>query len=497
MTDVRSGTALVTVGGELPIDPIDGAVHIFVDPVNGSDEHLGLSPSNAFLTIQTAVARMNDWLALEIAADFVMELANGTYNEDVQFFLQSIPRGRVLVRGDSTTMTELATGTLTAATAQLVTDAGAAFGVLNQYTGKIIEVFDPASPATTLQQKTIRVHTNTAVSPVGPFSAIPVAGWTYRILEPAAVIQGQGSGAFAQNPALRVVCPWDTPYDGGDQFPGSAPMLGFAFIKIIPAVTFGLTQVGGYVQYTGILIEGPGDGFLILSGTAAAYGGFPGIVDPLYQTSLTYSPNVDACIGTRVQGFTGDRIDLQGQFFGSLVVFESDFFMQGAVVTLFGGAIHGGAFDSNEQSELQIFGGGVNAADPLLPFLVRAAPSTGILIREGSHAEVVDTEFDACNAGAFLVSSGAFLRVLPTITAGLGDVPGVGIWCQDGGKAAVGSGVTFTAGTDLRVGNGVDADGNSTFAALTLSAPLIDHPNDNGRGAMGVQPGSLASIWEI
>jgi hypothetical protein len=166
--------------------------------------------------------------------------------------------------------------------------------------------------------------------------------------------------------------------------------------------------------------------------------------------------------------------------------------------TFFGGAIHGGLFDIAEQSEVQIFGGSVNAADPLLPFLLQDAPGDAVFLREGSRAEFTATLFQTCAASAFAVNSMAFLRLVPTISAGVGDVPAVGVWCQSGAKAAIGAGVSFTAGTaDLRVGNGVDADGDSTFAALTPTAPLIDHPNDNGRGGMGVQPGSLASIWEV
>lgn len=497
---VRSATALVTVNGDIPLG-LDGAAHLFVDPVNGSDLNTGLTSTTAFATINRAVERMNEYLATNNDADLIIELANGTYAEDVKVILDFIPEGRVFFRGDSTAMTVLASGTLTAATAQLLTDAGAAFGATNDFAGLLVEVFDPLSPATTLQQKTIRNHTGTTIIPVGPFSPLPLAGWSYRILTPAANIVGQGTGVIGQNPALEVVCPWTSAFDGTFQWPGSGPMLGFMFIRITSAASsHAITQDGGQVWWTGIVVDGGGGGMLVLQGVAGMYGSFTGVDDPVYGSTPTYSPNIDACVGARNTGafFYGLRVDLQGQVFGTFVSFGQDIFLLGGKVAFIGGAIHGALFDAADKSEVQIFGGGNEAFDPLLPFLVRAAPGVGIRIREGSRAEIVDTRFLSCIAGAFAVNSAAFLRLLPTITAGAGDVPGVGVWCQDAGKAAVGSGVTFTTtGANLRVGDGVDADGDSTFAALTLTAPLIDHPNDNGRGAAGVQPGSLASIWEV
>ncbi|MGH9463083.1 MAG: hypothetical protein ACRD1X_17880 [Vicinamibacteria bacterium] len=493
-TDVQSGTAQVTIGGSIPIDPADGAAHLFVDPVNGDDENVGLTAATAFQTINRAVERMNAWLALELDLDLVIELANGTYAEDVQFIMAQIPVRRVFLRGDSTAMTVLASGTLTAATAYLVTDAGAAFGATNQFAGQIIEVFDPASPATTLQQKTLRSHTGTAIAPVAPFSPIPVAGWSYRILEPAAVIVGQGSGAFASNPAMRIVLPWDTTYDGNVQYPGTGPMLGLMFIKVTSAPsTFGIDQIGGAIFYTGVFFDGDG-ALLVTAGTAVFQGGFIGIVDPIYGTSLTYSPNESAGIGSRVASiFFGIRIDHGSSGLGFIVSVGTDIFTLGARLIWEGGAIHGGGLEAIEQSEISIF-----ALDPLLPVLFMASPTNAVIIREGSRAECSEIVFDDCLSNAFSIDSTAWIRVSANITAGAGDVAGVGIWCQNGAKAQVGSAVTFTTtGPNLRVGNGVDADGDSTFAALTLTAPLIDHPNDNGRGAMGVQPGSLASIWEV
>jgi len=497
---VRSGTALVTVNGDIPIDP-SGLANLYVDAMNGNDDNTGLTAGTAFATFGAAVVRMNAWLANEIDADLVINVAPGTYNEDVEFILQSIPLGRVVVKADPALMTEIFSGTLTAATAQLVTDAAAAFGAANEQVGLLIEVFDPATPATTRQYKTIRSHTNTAISPVGPFSPAPIAGWNYRVLSPSVNIVGQGSGGFFQNAALLVVCPWETSYDGNEEFAGGGPMLGFMFIRVTGSgFGFAIRTKGGFVKWTGVVVDGAGPGFGQFSGTAAIYGGFPGIDDPIYETTATYSPNVDSCLGIRVVGvnLTGIRVGLGATMFGSPALLNSDLVLFTGRGTFFGGAVHGGLFDIAEQSEVQIFGGSVNAADTLLPFLLRSAPGNAVVIREGSRAEFTATAFQVCAAAAFAVESIAFLRVLPTIAAGVGDVIGVGVWCQNGAKAEVGSGVTFTTtASNLRVGNGVDADGNSTFAALTVSAPLIDHPNDNGRGAMGVQPGSLASIWEV
>lgn len=490
MTDFHSGTAQVTRAGGIPIDPTDGAAHLFVDPVSGDDENIGLSAAQAFQTIGRAVQRMNEWLQLAVSVDLVIELANGTYNEDVAFIMAQIPQRRVFMRGDSTTMTVLASGALTAATAQLVTDAGAAFGVANQYAGRIIEVFDPLAPATTLQQKTIRSHTATAVSPVGPFSPVPLAGWTYRILDPAVVIVGQASGGAAQNSALSIVLPWVSASDGNEQFPGGGPMLGLMFIKVTSAAftDFGIRQIGGSVWYTGVVCGGAGNGLRVLAGTASFQGGFPGVDDPIYGTTLVYSPNIDACIGTRTTGGTALRADIGATLFGSPVAFGDDIFLQGGAATFFGGAVHGAMFDQTEQSEVQVFGGGVNAVDPLLPFLFRAAPAVASRTREGTHAEMTAVVFQVCLGDAFTVQSSAFLRLLATIAAGGGDVAGIGVNAQDGGKALVGSvgtPVTFTTGgTNLVAGAAT-----LTFAGLAPATPVTDYTPS--------VPGSLAVIWQI
>jgi rhodanese-related sulfurtransferase len=177
----------------------------------------------------------------------------------------------------------------------------------------------------------------------------------------------------------------------------------------------------------------------------------------------------------------------------------SPFFFNSNAI-LFGGAVIGAFLQFSEQSDLSLVGGGVETADPLLPYLARACPATpAFQIREGSRAEIRDVLFEvlALGVGAFHVNSDAYLDLRANIVAGVGDVPGIGVHCENAGKAMIAAAVTFTTGsTNTRVGNGASGNGDGTFAALLPTAPLYDDSLANGRGGGGVQPGSRAAIWE-
>jgi hypothetical protein len=504
-TNVRSGTAQVTIGGSIPIDQSDGAAHLFVDPVTGSDESVGLTPDSAFQTINKAVERMNEWLLLELDVDLVIELANGTYAEDVQFLLESIPQRRVIVRGDPDLMTVIAEAAVTAGTAQLVTAAALAL-VANDHVGRIVEVFDPASPATTRQFKTIRSNTATTISPVGPFSPVPVAGWTVRVKTPAVNIVGQGTGSFNQNAALDVICPWDTAFNGNVEFEGGGPMIGFMFIRATAfAASSAIRQTGGSVKWTGVVVDGAGEGFHQFSGAALVYGAFPGIVDLIYGTTATYSPNIDACLGVRSTVF-GLRCDQGSWIIGSLAMFLVPIELFGARAQLFGGSLVNQApvgtsrLIANEMSDLSIVGGGINAADPLLPMLMRNLLGGAVAfdIRERSRAEIQDVVFDGCAGDGFQANSGAIIDLRATIGPAAVELTGIGVHGINGGCIFIAAAVTFgTGGTNIRVGNGATANGDSTFAALTPTAPIYDRSDDNGRGVADVRPGSMSAVWEV
>lgn len=504
-TDVRSGTAQVTVGGSIPISGADGAAHLFVDPVNGDDDNVGLSADTAFQTINRAVERINEWLLLEIDVDLVVELANGTYAEDVEFILESIPQKRVIVRADPDQMTVIAEATLTGATAQLVTAAALAL-VANDHVGRIVEVFDPANPATTRQYKTIRNNTATAIAPVGPFDPLPAIGWTVRVKEPAVRIVGQGTGAFNQNAALDVVLPWDTAFNGNVEFDGGGPMIGFMFVRVSAfAGTSAVRQTGGSVKWTGVVVDGAGEGFHQFSGAALVYGAFPGIADPIYGSTATYSPNIDACLGVR-STLLGLRADQGAWLIGSLATFLVGIDLFGARVQLFGGSMVNQApvgtarLTANEMSDLSIVGGGINAADPLLPMLMRNLLGGAVAfdIRERSRAEIQDVVFDACVGDGFQANSGSIIDLRATIGPAGVELTGIGVHAINGGCVFIAAAVTFgTGGTNIRVGNGATANGDSTFAALTPTAPIYDRSDDNGRGVADVRPGSMSAVWEV
>lgn len=495
---VLSSTAMVSSGsGGIPLG-VNGAAEIFVDPLGSDTQNTGLSADSAYQTIGRAVDRMNEWLELGIDADFVINLANGTYNENVRFYLSQIPQQRVIVRGDDDAMTVVATGALTAATAQLVTDAGAAFGAANEQAGLLIEVFDPAAEATTRQIKTIRSHTATAIAPVGPFNPVPVAGWTYNVLTPAVIISGVPTSVAISAPALQVICPWDQDYDGDDY----GASVWFAFLRVTSAAgLFAIRQKGGQVRYMGVVIDGAGLGFRQIAGASPIYGIFTTIVDAVFGTSATFSSFVDCCIGVRSTG-GGIRVD-NGSMLGSPVCRNVALDLFNAHGIFFGGAVHGANLSADESAELSMSGGGVEADDPLLPYLVRAAPvgSQAIRIREGSRAEIKDVLFQVCLGGAFHVNSDAFLDLRSGIAAGVGDVAGIGVQAENGGEALIGAGIAdppfTTGGTNIRVGNGATANGDSTFAALIATAPIYDSSVDNGRGVPDVRPGSMAAVWRV
>lgn len=123
---VQGGENLIK-DGIIPNSGSDGAYHLYVSVLSGSDSNNGLTSATSFRTIQMAIDRANRWLRRQEDKDLVIEVASGTYVEDVKLVLAETPKRRVIVRGDISTQTVLASGTATAATDTSITDTAATF----------------------------------------------------------------------------------------------------------------------------------------------------------------------------------------------------------------------------------------------------------------------------------------------------------------------------------------------------------------------------------
>lgn len=401
MTTYASGTALVRRIGDIPISPMDGAAHLFVNPVSGNDRNAGLSPDDAFQTINAALKRANELLELQFDFDVVVELANGTYAEDVRVIPVGLRR-RLIIRGDVTAMTVMASGTAgVGTTAATVVDAAAAFGDID---GLVLTAFDPASPATTQQWITIRSHTATSIQPGIAFFPVPVPGvWTYQVLRPAVKIIGGLPLPSSANIQFAVIQPAISfGQSGGNVQTFKLPSVIVAWIETgNPAFPLqqGFFAEGGLIDWVGCVYEGAGLG-VTGEGCGAFFGALFSIeADPVFGLPAgDLQTLAGASLGIRTTfPFTGSRFS-NSALFGFAVFFRGGLGLSDNCDTFFiGGSIQGPSGLGLFASQISLL---IDGFDPALTFLI-----TGVTAGAAIHLD--DESAGEIGGGVeFLTNSG-------------------------------------------------------------------------------------------
>jgi hypothetical protein len=481
---VRSGTAQVTVDGDIPLG-VDGAAHLFVNPTTGNDDRLGFTAATALRTINEAIQRANGWLELQRDVDLVIELANGSYAETVKAFLSTIPLRRVFFRGDRLLMTVIASGVAEALSgANAIVDATPGF-VADAHAGLILHVFDPLNRAATEQYRTIRSNTATTLEPIGAFAGPPVVGWTWEVLRPAVLITT--NPAIQDAPGWNLVCPWvGLGTDGTFAQDGPSVHLNWIqFQKIAlggagyPALQCkggNVVFVGCVVQVTAPNVSGDGADFLRCAGV----GGFSSFTaDPVYGTSVFSDMFTNCSIGARGAGNLGSGLRWDfASWVGGFVTADGSlgpFATRQSNVNALGGSVIGPTtFEIEEGAYLFIFIGSFGTG---LPFLFRGSVASGALnARRVSFCEIESggVAFRALLGDAIAATRDAFVRILgpPSAQTVAGDIPGNCV--EVATSASVEAATTVTAVNFNSTGADAAADDGTTGAWAGAAALIVE-----------------------
>lgn len=463
----------------------DGAIHLYVSVVDGDDDDDGQTPATAFATIQRAVEELvaSGGLMLDIDTDLVVEIANGVYSEYVDIRLPRAPKRRLIIRGDRDSMTVLFSDVLTGASAVLLTDAGAAFGINPTQARRMVRVWDPADEAGTQQWKEIRSNTVTTLTPVEPFGIAPMIGWNYEVLTPAVRIVGNPAEFAERNFAtiFSAALPWGSAGSGSSfAVEGLGPILMLGWLGI---ESFGfdgancLSVLGGDVFFLGVVCEGDSFEVVTAGSCGMSLGGFFSWTngDPVFDLPpFDFVTLIGVSLGIRMTTASSVGLALRNstQALGLIVIMESGgivgfpiFLYSASLASLSGGATHAGRNIVGENCECDFNGN-------TIPFLVRNSPASGIEVRGQSQVEVLAVEFDGIAGSAIAaLRSVSFVGLIGPLTAGTVGVAGFCFDAQNGCQVQVAAG----AGPELSGGAGdfrVEAV-VSTWGVLIVGAPEV------------------------
>lgn len=467
------------------IDLVNGGRNVYVNGLTGLDTNDGLTALTAFQTIQHAVDSLS--AALEASFDVVNEdlIVNimniQAFPEDVAILGFQKLRKRLIIKGADSTLVVLHSGAATAASAVLLTDAGAAFGIV-PLTGYILEW----TVAGTTQRTEIATSTNTTLRPVVPFSIPPIIGSTYRVLQPGVSIEGDPATIL---PVLTInqSVGGHTATNASESFFGDGPCVILAYLTVNnnkPSAPLAIRQDGGNVYYAGVVLEGTGEGLYALGGDIICFGLFG--EDPVFGLAPgDFTTLAGLSLGIRTAGLiTSMRID-NGNMIGQPALFGvGGYYLDGSAVFIFGGSAVVGAVHTDGQARLQF------SVDPTLPFLIAltnpAASAYAIYNELGTIVRLTSpVEFDQLGVavGAIFCDKDCYLQVSSSPVCVAGDVPGNGITCMNGSRVQVGAGVAFAVtGTELICGTAT-----GIFAGLAAATPVQD--------IAPATPGSFASIF--
>lgn len=489
-----NGPEEATLASALAVTGADGAAHIFVDPAEGNDANDGRSADNPatvsggavqstgpLRTIQRAIDRLNAWLTLGLEQDFVVDLAAGSYGENVKAFLATIPKGRVFFRGPSAgTVVQAARLAVAGTGANIVVVGGAAMAV-NAHAGLVMHVVNPATGAE--QWRTIRSNTATGLEPDADLSPLPAIGWTVEVIRPTAIIATDPTDQEAAG--FSLVCPWSDVANGAISAP-NGPSVHLDWIQ------FGKIGLGGYgypaVEIKGgtavfvgcvVQVDAPNaalDGVDFLKANALA-GFVPFAADPVYGLAAFSLALMGCGLGVRGAGILGNglRWDAGSWWNGPVNVADgagAPFAINGAIVNIMGGGMIGAvAFEVDELAYVAFSVGGTGAG---LPFLFFGSASAALDARRRSLVEINSgaVAFRSLVGGAIEASRGAYVMLLgpPAAQANPADIPGFGVDIATG--ATVQAAGAVTAANFAATGFDVQSDAG-TNAAWVGAAALV------------------------
>ncbi len=165
------------VGLENQVDITVSEMHIYVDPVNGSDGNKGLSSSEPVKSLNVGIGMVPDI----IKHDVFVHLAAGTYTPvDISDFVWA--GGNLVIVGDEYNVIHTDTADSGSTASSIV---GTGF-TENEYIGYSIEF---TSGTLKGQRRTLSRNTTTSLVPLHPFSGAPSTGDDYRIFIPESVLE--------------------------------------------------------------------------------------------------------------------------------------------------------------------------------------------------------------------------------------------------------------------------------------------------------------------
>jgi hypothetical protein len=283
---------------EAPALGLDGAIHIFVATTGVDDNNDGLAANRPLKSIQAGLNLATRYVDAIVNVPVVVEVANGTYTENIDCLFSVTPRKRIIVRGDIASQTIVASGIITSADAISITDSTAAFAA-GSLRGLTLHVFDPSNKVATERWISVRSHNSVTIKGViaQTFGAMtqPLAGWRYEVLTPAVIV----TPLDVTLDTLRAEFPMPA---GPEPLNGAAftePILQLAWISLQASnnQASAITMRGGVLDVIGVVLAGTrgrlsGRGCKIVTGTPP----LPASGDPVFGIG-TGGFNLSSMIG--------------------------------------------------------------------------------------------------------------------------------------------------------------------------------------------------------
>lgn len=487
--------------------------HLYVAPANAaaSDQNPGNDPAAPLATLAGALSRVQGLVRSQLAV--IIHLASATYDWNVTLSAIALSKPLCIIGdgagqpGDDGFVVLRATAAAAAGTGQRAVVDPVGGLTVNGLVGKTVEILTGAAAG---DRRSIRSNTATTIIPDAAFTAAVAAGDTFRVVEPAVVINNiMGTALAAMPPMISGV---GTPNNVTGI--GSNTLAGFSTAQLLLAnlrfrrnpadvnsssfivLDSGVALAG--VEFAADLPAGSSDDAAITAGIDLT-----GVTSPfslfVLPASIGLAPNNTAWLGW---GCRADNLAPQfKRLQGYLNVFCSTgttVIVRGCTWNLAGGSIvSANASNFNglvraEQSRL-VF----RALDSLLPFLISAvgADNRACCLRAicGSIVSFIGLEAIITGAGVALVASGSEITTNPELEAGIISInfvisltaPYAGVCAMTGGRVYYDEDPTvagtMTAGQAIitQSSSGGAAVVASTFAALADGA-VIANPDLSG-----------------
>lgn len=432
---------------------------LWVDGASGDDGNTGVGEANALATIEAAEAKVPD----VVAHTTRIRVKAGTYSMPVWRARQL--KERLIVEGTEMVELEPSTAALGGTGQTVVVTSGL---TLDEYVGKTIEILTGAAAG---DRRTIRDNTTTNITPCERFSAAVASGDTFRICEPAAVIDLDANssaevrivGGTGATPFYLVNLAFvgtTAPFGQSVITSGTVCLLGVecrarAAFNVTDTIISGKDRVG-----TGASdVEAGPDVF----GTPSSLSWQSWCVSQEQASALTLG-----CINTQ-----------PGTFFEGWIVAGTFIEFTGAA-TLFGGRLYGDPTGFN--TSLGCFTDGVvqlTSAFFVLGMLIDAAGSLdAVQVTGAGSVSLILATISAVN-GNCLESSGAGSTIQCSFGVSGASTGGVGSRALRGGRIEWTSAPACTGGAnDISVGETPTVSANAGLAAAGDYIREPDGAND-------------------